>query len=46
MVQCWGEMTQIEPIREDVEKYKKIYEVYKSLYRDLKEDFRISNILC
>jgi len=40
------EVDQIEPIREDVEKYKKIYEVYKSLYRDLKEDFRISNILC
>ena len=31
---------QIDSIKENVERYMKIYEIYKSLYMNLKDDFR------
>jgi len=34
------EDSKINPIKENVKRYEKIYEIYKSLYENLKEDFR------
>ncbi|MBA7586802.1 Xylulose kinase [subsurface metagenome] len=39
------QISQINPIRENVKKYRKIYEIYKSLYEDLKEDFEKLNAI-
>ncbi len=39
------QVSQINPIRENVKKYRKIYEIYKSLYEDLKEDFKKLNAI-
>lgn len=33
------EDSKINPIKENVKRYEKIYEIYKSLYENLKEDF-------
>jgi len=34
------EISETNPIRENVKKYRKIYEIYKSLYKDLKDDYK------
>ncbi len=34
------EVSENNPIAENVDKYKKIYPIYKSLYEDLKEDYK------
>jgi len=39
------QVSQINPIRENVKKYRKIYGIYKSLYEDLKEDFKKLNAI-
>lgn len=33
------EIDEVNPLPENIEKYKHIYEIYKSLYKDLKKDF-------
>jgi len=37
------EVDEVKPLNENVTKYRKVYEVYKSLYRNLKDDFASLN---
>lgn len=34
------EISETNPIRENLKKYRKIYEIYRSLYEDLKDDYK------
>jgi len=39
------EVDEVLPVKENLEKYKKLYETYSMLYKDLKEDFKKLNNL-